>query len=116
MMIMRFIPTFFIAWLVFGFVSEAQAFACASGATVGARLTVTVLNSAVPCAAGSWVVFSPVEQTAIASAVAANVPTAGTVFDPVLAGSIWMFAITMILGVWLLAKNAGIIIDMVKRW
>lgn len=39
-----------------------------------------------------------------------------SIFDPVLAGAVWMFAITMVLGVWVLAKNAGIIIDMVKRW
>lgn len=39
-----------------------------------------------------------------------------SIFDPVLAGAVWMFAITMVMGVWVLAKNAGIIIDMVKRW
>lgn len=39
-----------------------------------------------------------------------------TLFDPVLAAGLWMFALTMVLGVWVLAKNAGIIIDMIKRW
>jgi len=39
-----------------------------------------------------------------------------TVFDPILAAGIWMFAITVVLGCWVLAKNAGIIIDMIRRW
>lgn len=47
---------------------------------------------------------------------ALSIAGVGTVFDPVLAGAAWMFAITMVLGVWVLAKNAGIIINMVRRW
>jgi hypothetical protein len=44
-----------------------------------------------------------------------NVPL-GSVFDPVLAGQLWMFALTIILGCWVLAKNAGLILEAIRRW
>ena len=37
-------------------------------------------------------------------------------FDPVLAAGLWMFSLTMVIGCWLLAKNAGIILAMIRRW
>lgn len=37
-------------------------------------------------------------------------------FDPLLAASFWSFAMTFVLGCWLLAKNAGTIINAIKRW
>lgn len=41
---------------------------------------------------------------------------AATAFDPVLAGGLWMFGITMVLGVYLLSKNVGIILSMIRRF
>lgn len=39
-----------------------------------------------------------------------------TQFDPVLAGQLWMFALTIIVGCWVVAKNAGLILNAIKRW
>jgi len=41
---------------------------------------------------------------------------AASAFDPVLAGSLWMFALSIILGCWVLAKNAGLILEAIRRW
>lgn len=40
----------------------------------------------------------------------------GTVFDPALAASFWSFGMVFVLGSWLLAKNAGLILSAIKRW
>jgi hypothetical protein len=40
----------------------------------------------------------------------------GNVFDPVLGAAFWSFAMTFVVGVYLLAKNAGVIIDAIKRF
>ena len=39
-----------------------------------------------------------------------------TVYDPVLAGGLWMFALVMVIGCWLLAKNAGVILSAIRRF
>lgn len=114
--VLSLLTVFMIGFLAFAFSLDASAYSCASGATVGARVTITVLNSVAPCAVGQLVLYSPAENLAISAAVAATAQNTGTVFDPVMAGAVWMFSITTVLGVWVLAKNAGIIIDMVKRW
>jgi hypothetical protein len=43
--------------------------------------------------------------------VAANI----TPFDPVAAAAFWMWAMTMVLGCWLVANNAGLIVDFIKK-
>lgn len=84
----------------------------------------TVINSIVPCAAGTYAVFTPVEfaayqqtiaDVAAVSAVVAASP-ANQPFDLVLATSFWSFALTFVLGSWLLANNIGMILTAIKRW
>lgn len=38
------------------------------------------------------------------------------VFDPVLGAAFWSFAMTFIFGCWLLAKNAGVILSVIRRF
>lgn len=38
-----------------------------------------------------------------------------TVFDPVLGAAFWSFAMSFVLGVWILSKNAGAIMSAIKR-
>lgn len=42
----------------------------------------------------------------------------GTPFDPVMAGAYWMWAMTMVVGIWFAAHNSGSILRMVqgRRW
>lgn len=40
----------------------------------------------------------------------------GSVFDPVIAGAFWSFAMTFVFGCWLLAKNAGAILAAIKKF
>ena len=39
-----------------------------------------------------------------------------TIYDPVLAGGLWMFALVTVIGCWLLAKNAGVILSAIRRF
>jgi hypothetical protein len=146
-------------FLIAIFAPEANAFTCVSGATVGSRVTVTVINSATPCAAGTYAILTPAEVTSYTNAVA-TVATQATIitnlenktvtqattitalqtalttvqtdvaalqagggggtpavpFDPVLGGAFWSFAMTFVFGCWLLAKNAGMILQAIKRF
>lgn len=38
-----------------------------------------------------------------------------TPFDPVVAAAFWMWALTMVLGCWLVAHNAGTIVNFINR-
>lgn len=148
----------FAIFLIAIFAPEANAFTCVSGATVNANVRTTVLNSATPCAAGTYAILTPAEVTSYINAAATvatqattitnlqnttatqattitNLQTALTTvqadvaalqagggggtpavpFDPVLGGAFWSFAMTFIFGCWLLAKNAGMILNAIKR-
>lgn len=48
------------------------------------------------------------------TAAVAGLP-ANQTFDPVLAAAFWSFAMTFVLGCWLLAKNAGVILSFIRR-
>ena len=47
---------------------------------------------------------------------AASFTQATAPFDPVLAASFWSFALCFGVGVYLVAKNIGVIISAVRRW
>lgn len=120
---MKLLPTLLIGWLVLGFVQDAAAFDCATFDPTRSRYQPVVLNSATPCTAAQSTIMSATEYTQflqmqadIAALQANGGGAVATVFDPILAGQIWMFAITMILGSFLLAKNAGLILEAIKRW
>jgi hypothetical protein len=121
---MRFLPTFLIGLPVFGFVQDASAFTCATFSKTGTILTVnTTFYENIPCTGVQSVVLNSTEfaallqlQTDVAALQASGGGAVLTTFDPALAGSLWMFAISIILGCWVLAKNAGMIIDIIKRW
>lgn len=40
----------------------------------------------------------------------------GAAFDPVMALAFWSFAMTFILGCWIISKNVGLIMSAVRRW
>lgn len=37
-------------------------------------------------------------------------------YDPVLGAALWSFALVFVLGSWLVANNAGMILSAIKRW
>lgn len=56
-----------------------------------------------------------VSDVATLIAAAATNP-ANQPFDPVLAASFWSFAMTFIVGCWLLAKHSGVIIGFIRHF
>lgn len=40
----------------------------------------------------------------------------GSAFDPVLAASLWSFALTFVFGFWIISKNIGLVMSAVRRW
>ena len=119
---MRFFLNFLIGFLVLGFIQDAFAFDCATYDPERSRYQPIVQNSIQPCLAGQSTIMSGTEYAQFqqvlldVAALKSSSGSTATTFDPVLAGSLWMFALTIIFGCWVLAKNAGMIIDIIKRW
>ena len=119
---MRFFLNFLIGFLVLGFIQDAFAFDCATYDPERSRYQPIVQNSIQPCLAGQSTIMSGTEYAQFqqvlldVAALQASSNSSASTFDPVLAGSLWMFALAIILGCWVLAKNAGMIIDIIKRW
>lgn len=139
---MKLIPTLLIAWLAFGFIQDASAVGARVGdvcyqsqseaqdvfyssqphdnSTVGYTTRFYKATDGfwhlqrLSVSASSFSVSSDINYPQV-SFPSCTVVTA-TEWDPILAGQIWMFALTMILGSFLLAKNAGLILEAIKRW
>lgn len=43
-------------------------------------------------------------------------PLGVTPLDAATAGAFWMFAVTMIVGLWIVSKNSGVILRMIEGW
>ena len=107
--------------------------------------TITYINlNQIACAANEWAVFTSADLSAYAASQSTGtttttggvaladfqalqaqvaalqagspvVTTGGNVFDPATGAAFWSFAMTFILGVFLLAKNAAAILNAVKN-
>lgn len=102
----------FLAFASMFQVSVAQAFTCAS--ITGQTITITSANS-LTCAAGEVAFLEAADvtswQTFLANAIIASQP-----FDYALAGAFWAFAFSFTVGIWFFTKNAGMILEAIKRW
>ena len=88
---------------------DTFAFSCAAATEAGASLTITVIDSTTPCAAGEFTLLNSSEYASFLAASEIQI------FDPVLAAAFWSFAMTFVVGCWLLAKHSGLIIAFIRR-
>jgi hypothetical protein len=84
-----------------------------SGCGTGYALFTAAQYSAFLAASPAPVV-TPAASSPVASAPIITVLTISTPFDPILAASFWSFAMTMVVGCWLVAHNAGLILRFIQ--
>lgn len=130
----------FFALLLLFFSSASYAFTCVPAVLQWGTITYINLNQ-VACTANEWAIFNTAELAAYVAAQSASTPTSavtaadfqalqaqvaalqasssvaavGNVFDPTVGAAFWSFAMTFVLGVFLISKNAAAIINVIKR-
>lgn len=86
---------------------------------VGAVQTLVVCVPAqveqAPCPAGSGMGLATVQGYIIDPAQAASVDAQNAPFDYVLAGSYWAMAFTFVVGLHLVTKSAGVILQRIRK-